>query len=256
MPPVITCAAALNSFFNVSGVELLIESISTDLECFHDDFATKAKDRFNKFVEGLYNIYFLKYGNRTQSTSSASSSRSNSGNPVSQLLHRLRDHSNKQAKNYRLASKEYERYVTTDFFSHIPTDEFASFDVLSFWKSKESQFPVLSRMAWDILSVQATSVASESAFSTSGRVLSTRRTRLTSASLEMCMCLKDHLHTTDRIQHTLNLENSLDFEEAILDEEVLANEAISLSNEEIALDEAAFEARSNGSGDEIEITSD
>ncbi|GKG03299.1 hypothetical protein Tco_0310935 [Tanacetum coccineum] len=72
----------------------------------------------------------------------------------------------------------------------------------------------------------------------------------------MCMCLKDHLDATDRIQHTSNLENSLDFEETILDEEVLANGAISLSDEEIALDKAANEARSNEFGDEIEITSD
>nr|GEZ40355.1 zinc finger BED domain-containing protein RICESLEEPER 2-like [Tanacetum cinerariifolium] len=134
----------------------------------------KAKERFNKSLEGLYNIYFLKYGNPTQSTSSASSLRSNPGNPMSQLLHRLRDHSNKRAKNDHLASKKYERYVTTDFISHILTDEFASFDVLGFRKSKESQFLVLSRIAQDILSVQATSVASESAFSTSGRVLSIR----------------------------------------------------------------------------------
>ncbi|GJZ44834.1 zinc finger BED domain-containing protein RICESLEEPER 2-like protein [Tanacetum coccineum] len=68
--------------------------------------------------------------------------------------------------------------------------------------------------------------------------------------------IDDHLDATDRIQHTSNLENSLDFEETILDEEVLANEAISLSDEEIALDKAANEARSNEFGDEIEITSD
>ncbi|GKE73136.1 zinc finger BED domain-containing protein RICESLEEPER 2 [Tanacetum coccineum] len=117
-------------------------------------------------------------------------------------------------------------------------------------------FPILSRMAIDLISVQATSVASESAFSTSGRVLSIRITRLTPASLEMCMCLKDHLDATDRIQHTSNLENFIDSEEAILDEEVLANETLSLSDEEIAIDEVAFEARSNGSGDEIEITFD
>nr|GEY54403.1 zinc finger BED domain-containing protein RICESLEEPER 2-like [Tanacetum cinerariifolium] len=83
-------------------------------------------------------------------------------------------------------------------------------------------------MARDILSVQVTLVASKSTFSTSGRVLSIRRTRLTPTSLEM----------------------------SILDEEVLANETLPLFNEEIALDEAAFEAMSNGSGDEIEITSD
>ncbi|GJU90605.1 zinc finger BED domain-containing protein RICESLEEPER 2 [Tanacetum coccineum] len=103
-------------------------------------------------------------------------------------------------------------------------------------------------MARDVLSVQATSVVSESAFLTSGRVLSIRRTRLTPASLEMCMCLKDHLDATDRIQHTSKRENPLDFEAEILEEEVLEQEAIALSDEEIALDEATSEARSNGSG--------
>nr|GEU79685.1 zinc finger BED domain-containing protein RICESLEEPER 2 [Tanacetum cinerariifolium] len=104
-------------------------------------------------------------------------------------------------------------------------------------------------MARDVLSVQATSVAFESAFSTSGRELSIKRTRITPASLDLC--LKDHLDANERIQHISNLENTLDFEEAIFDEKVLAGEAISLSNEEIAQDEAASEARSNGSEDEI-----
>ncbi|GJX21172.1 RNA-directed DNA polymerase, eukaryota [Tanacetum coccineum] len=83
--------------------------------------------------------------------------------------------------------------------------------------AKETMFPVLSRMAMDILSVQATSVASESAFSTSGRVLSIRRTRLTPASLEMCMCLKDHLDAQERKQDKSTLETPVDFEEEVLD---------------------------------------
>nr|GEW52825.1 UDP-glycosyltransferase 73C1-like [Tanacetum cinerariifolium] len=63
-----------------------------------------------------------------------------------------------------------------------------------------------------ILNVQATSVASEFAFSTSGRVLSIRRTRLTPASLEM------------------------------------SNEAIPLSDEGIALDAASSECSMSGPG--------
>ncbi|GKB73359.1 zinc finger BED domain-containing protein RICESLEEPER 2 [Tanacetum coccineum] len=113
-------------------------------------------------------------------------------------------------------------------------------------------FPVLSQMTMDLISVQAISVSFESAFSTNERVLSIRRTRLTPASLEMCMCLKDHMDATERIQHTSNLENALDFEEEILDEEVQENEVEPLSDEEIALDQAASEARSNGSGSEGE----
>ncbi|GJX51892.1 zinc finger BED domain-containing protein RICESLEEPER 2 [Tanacetum coccineum] len=62
----------------------------------------------------------------------------------------------------------YEQYLKADFVSHLHPKDFATFDVLGFWKAKENQFPVLSHMAMDILSVQASSVASESAFSTSG----------------------------------------------------------------------------------------
>nr|GEU89311.1 zinc finger BED domain-containing protein RICESLEEPER 2 [Tanacetum cinerariifolium] len=82
-------------------------------------------------------------------------------------------------------------------------------------------------------------VASEYAFSTSRRVLSIQRTRLTPVSLEMCMCLKDHLDAQERKQDKSTLETPLDFEEEILDAEVQANEAIPLSDEEITLDAAS-----------------
>nr|GEY16867.1 nucleotide-binding alpha-beta plait domain-containing protein [Tanacetum cinerariifolium] len=91
-------------------------------------------------------------------------------------------------------------------------------------------------MAMDLISVQASSVASESAFSTSGRVLSIRKTRLTLTSLEMCMCLKVHLDTKERKQDKCPLETPFDIEEDVLDDEVQRNEAIPLSDEEIALD--------------------
>nr|GEY63648.1 zinc finger BED domain-containing protein RICESLEEPER 2 [Tanacetum cinerariifolium] len=130
---------------------------------------------------------------------------------------------------------EYERYVNSDFVTHLHPKEFANFDVLGFWKEKKTMFPVLSYMAMDIISVQASSVASESAFSTGG-VLSIRRTRLTLASLEMCMCLKDHLDVKERKQDKCPLEIPLEFEEDVFDDEVQQNEVIPLSDEEIALD--------------------
>ncbi|GKA83384.1 zinc finger BED domain-containing protein RICESLEEPER 2 [Tanacetum coccineum] len=192
MPLVITYAAALNACFNVSAVELLIETISTDLELFDDGHTTKPKEWFNQSLKGLYNIYYMKYGNLTsQPTSGASSLRTSSESPMTNLFYKLKEKSNKLAKNDRSLTFEYERYVNTNFISHLEPTEFA-----------------------------ATSVASESAFSTSEKVLSIRRTKLTLMSLEMCMCLKDHLDTQERVQHTSTLENALDFEEEILDAEV------------------------------------
>ncbi|GJZ14485.1 zinc finger BED domain-containing protein RICESLEEPER 2 [Tanacetum coccineum] len=133
-------------------------------------------------------------------------------------------------------SSEYERYVNSDFVTHLHPKEFASFDVSGFWKEKETMFPVLSHMAMDIISVQASSIASESAFSTNGRVLSIRRTRLTLVSLEMYMGLKDHLDAKECKQDKCPLEIHLDFEEDVFDDEVQQNESIPLYNEEIALD--------------------
>ncbi|GJV54271.1 zinc finger BED domain-containing protein RICESLEEPER 3 [Tanacetum coccineum] len=101
-------------------------------------------------------------------------------------------------------------------------------------------------MAMDILSVQASSVASESAFSTSGRLLTIRRTRLTPESLEMCMCLKDHLDAQERRQHTTPLELPLDVEEGVFNDEVQQNEATQLTDQEIALDASSDGSLSSG----------
>nr|GEW82683.1 zinc finger BED domain-containing protein RICESLEEPER 2 [Tanacetum cinerariifolium] len=141
-----------------------------------------------------------------------------------------------EAKNDPTMSNEFERYVNSDFVTHLHPKVFATFDVLGFLKEKETMFPVLSRMAMDLISVQASSVASESVFSTSERVLSIQRTRLTPASLEMRVCLKDHLDAKERKQDKCPLEIPLDFEEDVFYDDVQRNEAIPLSDEEIALD--------------------
>ena len=106
---------------------------------------------------------------------------------------------------------------------------------------------VLTAMAKDLLTVQASTVASESAFSLSGRVLSIRRTRLTPAAIEMCICLKDYLDASERIQDVSNLEGEMEVEGQILDYEVEQGFTISLSDEEIALDDAS---RASSSEDE------
>nr|GEU83014.1 hypothetical protein [Tanacetum cinerariifolium] len=56
MTSIITCAAALNSCFNVNGVNFLIESISLDLEFFDVGFTSKSKSYFKESLEGLYNL--------------------------------------------------------------------------------------------------------------------------------------------------------------------------------------------------------
>jgi len=67
------------------------------------------------------------------------------------------------------------------------------YDVLSWWKLNSPKFPVLSRVARDVLAMQVSSVASESAFSTSGRVLDPSRSCLTHFMIEVLMCTEQWL---------------------------------------------------------------
>ncbi|MFS7921777.1 putative HAT dimerization domain, ribonuclease H-like superfamily [Helianthus anomalus] len=65
------------------------------------------------------------------------------------------------------------------------------FDILKWWKQNTIRFPVVSRMARDILAIQISTVASESAFSTGGRVLDAYRTRLSTNIVEALICTQD-----------------------------------------------------------------
>ncbi|KAM0917944.1 hypothetical protein ACQ4PT_009338 [Festuca glaucescens] len=63
-------------------------------------------------------------------------------------------------------------------------------DIINWWKVNGARFPTLQKLARDILPIPITSVASECAFSTSGRVLSAHRSRLTPNVAEALMCMQ------------------------------------------------------------------
>ncbi|KAI7946014.1 hypothetical protein MJO29_012402 [Puccinia striiformis f. sp. tritici] len=73
---------------------------------------------------------------------------------------------------------------------NIPiTDQ--KFDLLAWWKMNGSRFPALSKLAKVILMTPVTSAASESAFSTGGRVLDDYRSRLNEETVEALLCAQD-----------------------------------------------------------------
>jgi len=67
------------------------------------------------------------------------------------------------------------------------------FDVLAHWRMNQGRYPLLSKMARDILTIPLSTVASESAFSVGGRVLDAFRSSLKSDTVEAVICLRDWL---------------------------------------------------------------
>ena len=70
-------------------------------------------------------------------------------------------------------------------------EEDGELDILKWWKSNCERLPILSKMARDILAVPISTVASEYAFSTSGRVLDSFRSSLTPRIVEALICSQD-----------------------------------------------------------------
>ncbi|GKA13430.1 zinc finger BED domain-containing protein RICESLEEPER 2-like protein [Tanacetum coccineum] len=70
-------------------------------------------------------------------------------------------------------------------------DESDKFDILNWWKVNSRRFPVLSLLARDVLAIPISMVASESMFSTGGRVLDAFRSSLTPPVVESLICTQD-----------------------------------------------------------------
>jgi hypothetical protein len=79
-------------------------------------------------------------------------------------------------------------------------------DLLVWWKASEQRFPILSRLARDVLAIPISSVASESAFSTSGRILDDFRISLTPFMLEALVCTQDWLRWSVPVDIEENIE--------------------------------------------------
>ena len=67
------------------------------------------------------------------------------------------------------------------------------FDVLEWWKINGNRYPTLQQIAKDLLAIPISTVASESAFSTGGRVISSHRSRLNPDIIEALMCTQSWL---------------------------------------------------------------
>lgn len=68
----------------------------------------------------------------------------------------------------------------------------------------KSSYPTLALVAKDVLAIQVSTIASESAFSNSGRVIDPFRSSLTPKSVEALICLQNWLEV--RILATLNIK--------------------------------------------------
>lgn len=90
------------------------------------------------------------------------------------------------------ANNELDQYLKEELYPRKK-----ELDILEWWKINSLKYPVLSTIARDILAISASTVPSESAFSSGGRIVSDYRSSLSCSTVEALICLQDWLRTTD-----------------------------------------------------------
>jgi hypothetical protein len=86
------------------------------------------------------------------------------------------------------SKSEIDQYYLQDVEKRSP-----NFDILNWWKVNSTKFLILSKIARDVLAILVTTVASELAFSTGGRVLDPFRSSLAPKTVEALVCTQNWL---------------------------------------------------------------
>ncbi|XP_038984879.1 zinc finger BED domain-containing protein RICESLEEPER 1-like [Phoenix dactylifera] len=95
-----------------------------------------------------------------------------------------------QSSSKRSKRSELDSYLDDDV---LPDLENKEFDILAWWKSNATVYPILSRIARDVLAIPVSTVSSESAFSTGGRVVDQYRSSLSPSTVKALVCTQDWL---------------------------------------------------------------
>ena len=89
----------------------------------------------------------------------------------------------------------------------MPNNLLPTVDVLNWWRKNAKRFPLLARAAKKYLAVQATSCAVERTFSSSGNVVTSRRTLLVTRNVEMIVYIKENLPKIDLKFNKMEVES-------------------------------------------------
>uniref|UniRef100_A0A1U7XB00 Zinc finger BED domain-containing protein RICESLEEPER 2-like n=1 Tax=Nicotiana sylvestris TaxID=4096 RepID=A0A1U7XB00_NICSY len=145
---------------------------------FGETVGLKIQEDVKTYMDTLFNVYPMKNGGSGScpSTSSPSSPSSGPSSPSSSsLLSKFMLDLKQHKKCGGVDSKtELDKYLGEDV-----EEDHEKFNILGWWKLNSPRFPTLAEMARDVLAIPISSVASESAFSTGGRIHDPFRSSLT-----------------------------------------------------------------------------
>ncbi|PRQ30978.1 putative HAT dimerization domain, ribonuclease H-like domain, hAT-like transposase, RNase-H [Rosa chinensis] len=189
MLPSYCLAAAMDPRFNGQGLDFLVKDISEYLSMLLLNMDTKA---IEARLHDLYKGYESKFAEKEKPTSDRIPKRKRFDDGDESAVEKFLEwRRQKEIKTY--GPTELHKYLGVNHTAYMTNEEFQNFDVLAWWKDNALSFPVLSKMACDLLTVAVSAIAPEFVFSsTSGnQVLDYKRSMEPSEMLDCLFCMKD-----------------------------------------------------------------
>ncbi|XP_009790028.2 zinc finger BED domain-containing protein RICESLEEPER 2-like [Nicotiana sylvestris] len=193
-----------------------IESVGfAPVKMFGVDPGATIQAKVTKYMTSLFSEY-VKSSSKcvvlasSSDCSSLDTSTSLSGSQASTQNIGLLESLMQDLKNYKSGSGSVDTRTELDkYLGEETEDDTKEFDVLLWWKLNSVRFPILAEMARDVLVVPVSSVASECAFSTGGRLLDSFRSSLTPKLVQALVCLQDWLRN-EKLKQPISVEEDLD----------------------------------------------
>jgi hypothetical protein len=140
----------------------------------------------NKELEGLYKKYDLLYRQKMDKGNLSTQSASSSMGTNSSLSVVVPDEFQNYLESSATEGSKSELLIYLDE-PNVPSSD-KNFSLLRYWQQHVHRFPVVSSMAKRFLVVLASSVSSESTFSTGGRVVDDYRSSLKPSTVQALIC--------------------------------------------------------------------
>ncbi|RZC73706.1 hypothetical protein C5167_049191 [Papaver somniferum] len=208
--------------FNVSVIHRTMNTWVKSSDPFLSGMGTKMLDKFNKYwgeYEKMNTLMFIAVlldprekmkgdcNNVTQSSGVTDDEDSAYASLIAERAREDEEDDNVEGKT------ELELYLEEKREPRISPSG-VQFEILGWWRTNSTRYPVLSHMARDILAIPVSSVASESAFSTGRRVIDSYRSSLLPKTVEALICTQSWLQTpVDLDPNTLGTDDAEDVSE-------------------------------------------
>ncbi|XP_052477246.1 zinc finger BED domain-containing protein RICESLEEPER 2-like [Gossypium raimondii] len=208
-----------NNFFDeFSEIDILLRDAQLNSNIDFNVMAIKTKEKYDKYwgdIDKMNLLMFvacvldprqkLKYLEFALSEMSSSEKACEMMQKLKESLYELFD-------EYKppLHSTCCQSSVSTHVYIAEANEEFVEdFDILLWWKVNSPRFPTLSKIARDVLAIPISTVTSESAFSTGGRVLDQYRSSLTPKIVQALVCTQDWIRRSSSQEDIKKIEEQI-----------------------------------------------